>query len=67
MITLTVNGKTRELAGETPLLDFLAQHNLNPQAVAVEYNGEIAPKPTYSQIVLRAGDRVEIVRMMGGG
>ena len=67
MITLTVNGKTRELAGETLLLDFLAQHNLNPQAVAVEYNGEIAPKPTYSQIILRAGDRVEIVRMMGGG
>ena len=67
MITLTINGKARELEGETPLLEFLGQHNLNPRAVAVEYNGAIAPRDTYSEIVLRAGDRVEIVRMMGGG
>ncbi len=67
MLTVTINGKERSLAGETPLLDYLRELNLEPKAVAVEYNGEIAPKPTYSQIVLRAGDRVEIVRMMGGG
>ena len=67
MISITINGKVRELDGETPLLEFLAQHNLNPQAIAVEYNGQIAPRPTYPDIILRAGDRVEIVRMMGGG
>lgn len=67
MITLTVNGKPRELPGETPLLDFLEQHKLNPKAVAVEYNGDIVPRDTYAGVTLRAGDRVEIVRMMGGG
>ncbi|HEX2171116.1 MAG TPA: sulfur carrier protein ThiS [Dehalococcoidia bacterium] len=67
MITLTVNGKPRDLDQETPLLDFLTQFKLNPKAVAVEYNGEIAPRETYDRIVLKAGDRVEIVRMMGGG
>lgn len=67
MITLTINGKPRELERETPLLDFLAQHNLNPKALAVEYNGEIAPRDAYDRVTLRAGDRVEIVRMMGGG
>lgn len=67
MITLTVNGKPRELPDQTPLLDFLEQHKLNPQAVAVEYNGEIVPREKYAGVTLRAGDRVEIVRMMGGG
>lgn len=67
MIQLTVNGKPREIAAETPLLDFLAAHNLNPKAIAVEYNGEIAPRGTYDRITLRSGDRLEIVRMMGGG
>lgn len=67
MITLRVNGKTVELEGPTPLLSYLAELGVNPRAVAVEQNGEIVERAAYEAAVLREGDAVEIVRMVGGG
>ena len=67
MIALEVNGKTVELDGPTPLLAYLARLDLNPRAVAVEHNGEILERTAYERATLRDGDRVEIVRMVGGG
>jgi len=67
VITLTVNGKRRELAGETDLPSFLDELQIDPRAVAVAHNGEIVPRDRYSTIRLREGDTLEIVRMVGGG
>jgi len=33
----------------------------------VEHNGEIIERSAYESVTLREGDRVEIVRMVGGG
>lgn len=67
MISLRVNGKTVELERPTPLLEYLDTLGVNARAVAVEHNGEIIQRSAYHQVTLRAGDRVEIVRMVGGG
>jgi sulfur carrier protein len=67
MMSLTVNGKPRELEGETPLPDFLKALGVNTRTIAIAVNGEVVPKRQYRAIVLRAGDEVEIVRMVGGG
>ena len=67
MISLQVNGKSIELERPTPLLDYLAKLGVNPRAVAVEHNGEIIERIAYASITLREGDRLEIVRMVGGG
>ena len=67
MISLQVNGKSVELERPTPLLDYLARLGVNPRAVAVEQNGEILERAAYKKSMLREGDRVEIVRMVGGG
>jgi thiamine biosynthesis protein ThiS len=67
MIRLTINGKQRELQAPMPLLAFLEQHRINPQVIAVEYNGEILKRERFGDITLREGDRVEIVHMVGGG
>jgi sulfur carrier protein len=64
---LVVNGKRVELAGPTPLLEYIAALGVNPRAIAVEVNGEILPREGYAGCTLREGDRVEIVRMVGGG
>ncbi len=60
-------GKAVDLEQPTPLLAYLEKLGVNPQAVAVEHNGEIIERAAYSSITLREGDRVEIVRMVGGG
>ena len=67
MISLQVNGKNVELEGPTPLLDYLEKLGVNPRAVAVELNGDILERAAYAGVTLREGDRVEIVRMVGGG
>lgn len=67
VISLRVNGKAVELDGPTPLLAYLERLDLNPRAVAVEHNGEVLERAAYETTMLRAGDRVEIVRMVGGG
>ena len=67
MIALQINGKPVELQQPTPLLDYLDELGVNPGAVAVEHNGEIIERAAYASVVLRDGDQVEIVRMVGGG
>ncbi len=66
-ISVTVNGKARSLAGEMSLPELLDELGVNRRLVAVAHNGEVVPRDRYAEVVLRAGDRVEIVRMVGGG
>ena len=63
----TVNGRTVELAGPTPLLDYLAGLGVDPRAVAVEVNQRILDRAEFASTTLGDGDVVEIVRMVGGG
>ena len=67
MIALTVNGKTREIAEPMTLLAFLQAHNVDPRLIAVEHNGEIVRRDCYEAVTRAAGDRLEIVHMVGGG
>jgi len=67
VISLLINGKQVELQGPTPLMSYLETLGVNARTVAVEHNGEIIPRTSFTRVTLREGDRVEIVRMVGGG
>ena len=67
VIALQIHGKHIDLDDATRLLDYLARLGVDPRSVAVEHNGEIVERDRYGEITLRAGDVVEIVRMVGGG
>ena len=67
MIRLQVNGKQGELEAPTPLVLYIETLGVNPRTVAVEHNGEIIQRERFASVVLGEGDRVEIVRMVGGG
>jgi sulfur carrier protein len=67
VITLQVNGKKIELDAPMPLVLYIEKLGVNPRAVAVEHNGEIIQRTQFAAVVLQEGDRVEIVRMVGGG
>ena len=67
MIALRINGKKVDLERPTPLLDYLASLGVDARTVAVEHNGEIIERDSFAEVTLRAGDVVEIVRMVGGG
>lgn len=67
MITLTINGKLRELDGVTSLVSYLETLNVNRRSIAVAYNGTVIQRSELDTITLTEGDNVEIVRAVGGG
>ncbi len=67
---LTVNGKPREIddaSAEMALTQLLSVLEVNPRLVAVAINGDVIVKTSYDAAIVRDGDGVEIVRMVGGG
>jgi sulfur carrier protein len=66
-IQLQVNGEVRSCPPQTSLPAFLESIDLNPQLVAVEYNGEILQRPLWPQTLIQQDDRLEIVTIVGGG
>ena len=67
MIALTVNGKERQLEGPTNLLSYIQSLGINLWLIAVAYNGTVLRKEDLPNVMLSAGDQVEIVRAVGGG
>lgn len=67
IVHIHLNGEDR-IVGESPTITQLLQElGFGTRRVAVEVNCEIVPRSEHGVHVLRAGDRVEIVRAVGGG
>lgn len=66
-IEIVVNGETRSAEAGATVESFLRAHDLDPDTVVVERNGEILPRPAYGEASLGPGDALEIVHFVGGG
>ena len=64
---ITVNGKQIQLTSEMSVADYLEQNNYQINRIADEMNEEILPKYSYSETMLKDGDRLEVVTFVGGG
>jgi len=64
---ITVNGQPREVRDGVDVAELLRQLDYAGQRVAVELNREVVPRSLHSRTPLREGDRLEIVRAVGGG
>lgn len=61
-----INGEDVAAAGMT-VAEYLSSAQYDCRRIAVERNCEIVPKSKYGEVVLEAGDVVEIVNFVGGG
>lgn len=66
-VKILVNGKEEILSVEMSLLDFLKHKGINPDSVVVEHNYQIVKKENWSDLILQAGDSLEVLRFVGGG
>ena len=64
---IVANGKRIEAEVPCSLEEFLVSQKLLPRSVVVEHNGEAVAPSEFAQRQLRAGDRLEIVRIVAGG
>ena len=64
---VTINGEGRDLPAPMSIDQLLKDLGLDPQKIAVERNLEIVPRSLYPETTVTAGDRLEIVKFVGGG
>ena len=71
-MNLQINGEARSFADPASpaaftLAALIESLSMKSDRVAVELNHEIAPRDRWPQIMLKDGDRLEIVHFVGGG
>lgn len=62
-----VNGDRKAVTDGATLNMLLMECRVNPQTVVVEHNEVVVSREAFAQIRLAPGDKVEIVRFVGGG
>ena len=66
-IRVELNGKERDVRAGLTVSDLLDTLDLEPGLVVVERNREILARARYDEVVVREGDRLELVHFVGGG
>jgi sulfur carrier protein len=66
-ISVVVNGEPRTVAAGATALGLLQELGIEGRPVAVEVNELVVPRRRLDGCVLQAGDRLEIVTLVGGG
>lgn len=67
MLSISVNGQKAEIEREMSIAEMLTVVEVPPNYLAVEINGEVVPREEHNDHVVKAGDEVEVVTLVGGG
>lgn len=66
-MNIILNGTSHAIENGTTVASLIDALGLTGQRLAVEVNGEIVPRGEHAAHILREGDKVELVRAIGGG
>jgi sulfur carrier protein len=66
-MNIILNGADRDVADVSTVAGLLERLGLSATRLVVERNGELVRKEAFAATALREHDRIEIVRLVGGG
>ena len=66
-IAIELNGEAREIEDSACVQDLIDALSLTNQALAIAVNREVVTRAKWGEVQFAAGDRVDIVRAIGGG
>lgn len=66
-MNITCNGEQRTVDTNISLNDLVLSLDLNPQSLVAEVNGRIVEHPYFTEQLLNDGDKIELIRFVGGG
>jgi sulfur carrier protein len=67
MCEFYLNGAPHQLEAGSSLLALVASLSLQDQALALAVNRQVVPRRLWSAHAIAPGDRIEVVRAIGGG
>ncbi len=62
-----INGQSSELSSGVTALELIQQLGYENQRIALEVNEAIIPKSKHAEFALHEGDKIEIIKAVGGG
>ncbi len=62
-----INGEKKELTEQLKLLNLIQKFKINSKNLIIEINGEFVDNQNYEKVVVKAGDKIELIRFIGGG
>ncbi len=66
-LKVILNGKEEQVEAGTTVYGLVKLKGFNPDTVIVEFNNELVKQENWDVTVLKNGDRLEILRFVGGG
>jgi sulfur carrier protein len=66
-VELTVNGRKIECGEGKTVCELLSELCVAPERTVVELRGEILSRELFGETVLCDGDKIELIRFVGGG
>lgn len=66
-LSVTINGKIQSVPEGSTIRTHLAGLGIDPAHVVVEVNGVIVKKEKFDEHMICNGDKLEILRFVGGG
>lgn len=66
-MNLRLNGETRDTPALATVADLAVWLDLPAFGSAIELNGEVIRRADHPTTALKEGDRLEVVRLVGGG
>ncbi len=67
MISVTVNGESREFSHEISIAELLNNLGYRRESIAAAVNGEFVPRKMFDTTSVKDGDTLEIVAPIQGG
>jgi sulfur carrier protein len=66
-VKIKINGKEKQFDDGLTVKQLLDYFNISVDKVVVEVNGDIIQKENFQKVLLKDGDKVELVQFVGGG
>ena len=67
MVAIELNGEARDVRAEDCIQDLIDALSLTNQALAIAVNREVVPRARWRERRFAVGDKVDIVKAIGGG
>jgi len=66
-ISIELNGEVRKVSDSDSVQDLIDALSLTNQALAIAVNREVVPRAKWREHRFAGGDKVDVVRAIGGG